>query len=293
MDSSRETPEEREQKKMEEKLKRARNEPEPPFVSPEVADWAVRKLMRQLGTPVDRGVSMVLDVRVAAYFKQVCIIDANKSLDSENLMTHLYNACKPLVIELSQAGLFPPMVITTEGPYGAVVPKKWIMEVKKQSRAEMLMLGVGMRELSAIFFHETRHIEQIWMEVQLRKQRGQQAPRIMKDTGLPEPLVQNLLKVPLPEKADTVHMVKLIELSAEARKQNYAIIQKFLAISGQIEGLSLAAVLGDNKAQQELVLLKQQGEAIEKLYKAIPDEADAFAAQDYYETYYDEQKAQK
>src|SRR5262249_53751289 len=129
MDRGEERPEEREQRKMEREMERVKNEPAE-FASAEVADWALRKLMRRLGTPMDRGVSMVMDVRVTAYFKQVCVIDANRNLDSVNLMTHMYEACKPLVIELSLAGAFPPLEITTEGPPGAVIPKKWLMQVK-------------------------------------------------------------------------------------------------------------------------------------------------------------------
>lgn len=285
------SPSEREQLKMEKELERMRTEPEPAFIEPEKAEAAVKELMKKLGTPVEEGVSMLLESRIAAYYKQVHMLETAKTQPKAvDLLSNLYSACKFLIPELSQAGMFPVLVITTDGPQGALVPAKWKMEVKKQDLTEIIMMGEGLRDLSATFFHETRHAEQIWMEIQLRTQSGQGLPRIMKDTGLPKLVIENLQAVPLPTKADTAHIVKLMKLSTEEREKNREIIRRFLGVAGKMEGLALAAALGDKDAQKQLDLLKKEGKQVEQLYQAIPDEADAFAAQAVYEKYYDQHK---
>jgi len=253
---------------------------------PVVAELQLRKLMRSMNTPVDRGPSMLLDQRMAAYFQAVHTIEANNSLDGDVMLTRLYNACKPLVPDISNAGLFPPLRLISDGPLGSLVPKLWKMELKRETRASLVITGESIKTLSVTLFHETRHVEQMWMEIHVRHQSGQQIPRITKDMRILADMVETLLAVPLPTGADTAHLVSWTKITAEERVEHQKIIQEFLKITSQITDISLEVAMDVPDAKEKHGKLMVEAKAWEKRYRAIPDEADAFLAQAIYEDFY-------
>lgn len=244
------------------------------------------------------GGSMISPERVQVYFQKVRAIEQNAHVSGDKALVELYNACPLLLPILARAGLFPKLKLVDDGPDGQLSPNEWEMTVRRQSKEEKEALGESQKKLyeamfgqkqggrfkklSATLFHETRHVEQIWMEVQMRTQQGQDFKQISAAMHLPLDRVTRLQKVELPKGADVSHMGKIISATAEDRRKFREIREKIIQSGSLDEASEWGGILGDPAATKKVTKLEQ----LHKEYRAIPDEADAYIAQGIYETHY-------
>lgn len=240
-------------------------------------------------TEKDKPYPGVITARMGSYFTKVKGIEQmlpKLKHDPEQVIRLLYYASRDMLPELDAC--YPPLKIEDESDDATFSRSRWVIEIPVPDDLDT-RTATNLQKISTTVFHETRHLEQAWLEAVKRGKprpgsRSQPINTIAQELGMSKETFEKLSKIQPPGEIDLSHMTPILKLKPNDRSQHGKRMTK-------METLRPRASL----PSEELALLGQvpltkeeQGE-LDRLmtaYKTYPLEADAYKAEDVYEAYY-------
>ncbi len=222
--------------------------------------------------------------RVDAYHVRVKQLEAGMGaeFDPAKLIQALYEAS--MMTLLPELKKFYP-VLKIEGDDPTFSRSRWCIEIPDHE----LISGEthDLKKISTEVFHETRHIEQAWLEAIARKQSANRKSdaQLAGETEVPTPMFKKLIAAPYPKSVGTKFMEPIVATTQSAKLQHKANMEEHGKLR-QRQGVSREEQLAygitplDSKEEARLA-------ALEKAYREYPREADAYRAEQVYSKHYD------
>ena len=234
--------------------------------------------------------SGLLGPRADAYLSKVRAIEADLpqlAAEPEKIIERLYEAASlTLLPELTKVDLFPQLVIDDAGDEGTFSRSRWLMEIPVYD--ELDAGPKDLREISATVYHETRHVEQAWLEARLEALDARPKPgfralpiaTLAAQVDIPRATFEQLLETAYPDWADTKFMAAYRAMSSGQKQALAARMARQDKLRLKVIGQELGGPPVTFLEEAEMALLFEQ-------YQASPKEADAFALEGWYKLRYD------